>query len=159
MTTSEYNLYLLTGIPGTGKTTFGNALANEFGFHHCDLEDTATRNLLDKSPIEFVRKLARQKRHTVVTWGFAPDDEPSVQSVLYFKVNGFKLMWFDGNRPAALRMFLKRGDVPELCFYKQMCKIEQSQIIDRIKPTVIDPFDEHEQFKPPAEFLQEIKLK
>jgi hypothetical protein len=60
---------------------------------------------------------------------------------------GFKLLWFDGNRPAALREFLKRGDVPEICFYIQMCKIEHCRIVQQIKPSIVNPFDELGRFK------------
>ena len=71
---------------------------------------------------------------------------------------GFKLLWFDGNRPAALWEFLKRGDPPEIYFYIQMYKIEHSKIIDRINPSVINTFDELGQFKTAEKLLEEIEL-
>lgn len=89
--------------------------------------------------------------------GFVPDHELSLRSVLDFKDNGFKVVWFDGNRPAALREFIKRGTVAEVCFYVQMYKIESTNVIERIKPVIINPFDGHERFKPTAELLEEIR--
>jgi hypothetical protein len=155
---TQPDLFLIAGIPGSGKTTFGGALATgDLGFIHYDLEDMATLGLWDRDPTGFVQTIVRQKRNAVVTWGFAPDHERSVLSVLDFRSNGFKLVWFDGDRPAAFRRFLKRGDVPEICLYAQMYKIEHTKIIDRIGPAVVNPFDAHGEFRAVADLLQEIR--
>jgi hypothetical protein len=50
----------------------------------------------------------------VVTWGFVPDHQTSESIVLQFRAAGFMLIWFDGNRPAALREFIKRGTALEM---------------------------------------------
>jgi len=42
-------------------------------------------------------------------------------------------------------------------FYLQMYRIEATKIVDQLKPTIINSFDEKGQFKPAAELLQEIK--
>jgi adenylate kinase family enzyme len=157
VTSTKCSLLLITGIPGTGKTCIGNRLANESEFLHFDLEDPAVLDRWSENPTEFVQAIAQQGRNAVVTWGFNPDHEPSVQSVLYFKQSGFKLVWLDGNRPAALREFRKRGDVAEMRFHVQMHRIEHSKIIDRIKPSIINSFDELGQFKPVEKLLDEIK--
>jgi hypothetical protein len=99
----------------------------------------------------------RQKRNSVVTWGFVPDHGPSVQSVLEFKKSDFKLVWFDGNRPAALREFQKRATVPEESFYLQMYRIEASKVIESNKPIIINPFDVHGYFKSTATLLEEMR--
>src|SRR5882762_2856488 len=111
MTSPKPDPFLITGIPGTGKTTFGDTGAKDFGFHHHNLEDIATLTRWAANPTEFVQGIVRQKRNSVVTWDFVPDHVPSVQSVLDFKKSGFKLVWFDGNRPAALQAFRRRGTV------------------------------------------------
>jgi len=67
-------------------------------------------------------------------------------------------IWFDGNRPAALRAFTKRGTVPEILFYRQVYKIEATKIIDTIKPAVIDSFDAQGEFKFPAALLEEMRM-
>lgn len=153
----QYDLLLITGIPGTGKTTYGNKFAKEFGFLHRDLEDRATLNHLIADPMQFVRGLLRENTNVVVTWGFGPDDQASLNVVQLFREAGFQWIWFDGNRPAAFREFLKRGTVPELDLYVQMYRIEKSRIVERLKPTVIDSFDERGQFKPANEILAEIR--
>ena len=44
MTSPKQELFLITGIPGTGKTTFGGTLASQFGFVHNDLEEQQAIN-------------------------------------------------------------------------------------------------------------------
>ncbi|MFZ0996863.1 MAG: hypothetical protein WA416_20095 [Candidatus Sulfotelmatobacter sp.] len=105
----ERDLLLITGVPGTGKTTYGGMFATEFGFVHHDLEDQQTLNRFVANRAQFIGELLNEKKNVVVTWGFAPDDEPSVSLVLQLRSAGFEWIWFDGNRPAALREFLKTG--------------------------------------------------
>jgi hypothetical protein len=112
---------------------------------------------LAASPTQFIADTMAQNSDTVVTWGFNPEHQPSVSSVLQFRSAGFKLIWFDGNRPAALREFIKRGTVEEIFFYLQMYRIEASKIINTIKPIVIDPFDARGQFKSTALLLEEMR--
>jgi len=151
------DLLLITGIPGTGKTTYGDKFAKELGFLHRDLEDRETLTHFIVDPSQFVRDLLGENRNVVVTWGFGPDDPASLNLVQLFRDAGFKWIWFDGNRPAAFREFLKRGTVPELDLYVQMYRIEKSRIVERLRPTVIDTFDERGQFKPANELLDEIR--
>jgi hypothetical protein len=91
-----------------------------------------------------------------VTWGFVPT-HAQIEVVNQFGANGFRLVWFDGNRPAALREFIKRGTVPEELFYAQMWRIENSKVIRQIKPRIVDTFDENGKFKGQAAVLVEIE--
>ena len=151
------DFFLITGIPGTGKTTLADNLAMDFGFVHHDLEEPNTLNRLFADPTQFIADIVTQNSDTVVTWGFNPEHQPSVSSVLQLKTVGFKLIWFDGNRPAALRAFIRRGTVEEIAFYVQMYRIEASKIIDTIKPVVIDPFDLQGDFKSTTVQLEEMR--
>jgi adenylate kinase family enzyme len=153
----ERDLFLITGIPGTGKTTYGNKFAQEFGFLHRNLEDPETLNRFFPNPSQFIDELLNAKKNVVVTWGFGPDHELSVSRVLQLRSAGFKWIWFDGNRPAALREFQKRATVSELDLYVQMYRIEKSRIVEQLKPTVINSFDDRGQFKPTNELLAEIR--
>jgi len=157
MTQPKRDLFLITGMPGTGKTTFGDTLAKNFGFAHFDFEDSATVNQCAPDPDRFIDDVLRTKNSVVVTWGFVPDHEYSVAIVRKFRERGFKLIWFDGNREVALRIFQKRGTVPDALFQLQMRRIDDSRIIDRIKPAIINPFDDDECFKPAASLLGEIR--
>src|SRR5207302_8927975 len=123
----QRDLLLITGIPGTGKTCYGNTFARDFGFVHVDLEDQQTLNRLASDPTQFISQLTGQQRSVVVTWGFVPDDVQTA-IVLQFRDAGFKWIWFDGNRPAALREFRKRGTVSEELLYAEMSRLENSRM-------------------------------
>jgi hypothetical protein len=59
MTTLNRDLFLITGIPGTGKTRYGDKFATDFGFVHYDRE--ATRRL---TASEFVARFMEPRaRH------------------------------------------------------------------------------------------------
>jgi len=155
----ERDLFLITGIPGTAKTCYADKFAKEFGFLHYDLEDqqTQTLNRFNANPAQFIGELLNERENVVVTWGFGPDCERSVSLVLQLRSAGFKWIWFDGNRPAALREFQKRATVQEIAFYVQMYRIENSRIVERLKPIVINSFDDNGQFKAAKELLAEIR--
>jgi adenylate kinase family enzyme len=167
MTTPNRDLFLITGIPGTGKTTFGNTLAMDFGFAHYDLEDSATVSQCAPNPDRFIDDVLRTKNKIVVTWGFVPDHQYSVATVCKFKDKGFELIWFDGNRQAALKIFQTRAkqrsnseadyDRQMEEFYLQMNRIEATKIVETLKPVVIDPFDAQGDFKPAAMLFDEIR--
>lgn len=133
----ERDLLLITGVPGTGKTTYGGMFATEFGFVHHDLEDQQTLNRFVANRAQFIGELLNEKKNVVATWGFAPDDEPSVSLVLQLRSAGFEWIWFDGNRPAALREFLKRGTVQEIALYVQMYRIEKSGIVEQLNQQLL----------------------
>jgi hypothetical protein len=155
----ERDLILITGIPGTGKTSYGDKFAKEFGFVHHDLEDQQTLDRFNANPAPFVGELLNEKESVVVTWGFGPDCERSVFLVQQLRSGGFQLIWFDGNRPAALREFQKRATAQEIAFYAQMYRIENSGVVKRLRPIVINSFDDGGQFKPTRELLAEIRAR
>lgn len=148
-------LLLLTGIPGTGKTTYGAVFADQFGFINYDLEEKANLSRLATNATGFIQETTRHER-VVVTWGFLPD-AGQISLVLQFREAKFKLIWLDGNRPAALAAFRGRGTVPEILFYAQMFRIEQSRVVEQIQPTVLNPFDAKGNFKSAGELLREIR--
>ena len=152
----QSDLLLITGIPGTGKTWYGDKFASEFGFVHYDLEDQQTLIRFASNPSQFIRELLDQNGSVVVTWGFLPD-QTQTALVLQFRSAGFKVVWFDGNRPAALRAFQERRTVSEALFYLQMYRIESTKVVERLKPTVINSFDADGQFKLAAQLLKEIR--
>jgi hypothetical protein len=129
----------------------GNVNASRVQFVGCTTPATAV------DPSGFIGAILRENKNTVVTWGFNPEHQPSVSAVGEFRKLGFKLIWFDGNRPAALREFIKRGTVPEVCFYLQMYRIETTKVVETMKPVIIDPFDAQGDFKSAGELLEEIR--
>ena len=156
MPEQKRRLILLTGIPGTGKTYYGNAFEHRFGFTHYNLEDAGTLSRLSSNPSKFIEQILQEQRDIVVTWGFFPDGQQT-EVVKQFKSNGFKLVWFDGNRSAALRAFNERGTVPEELFDAQIQRIDESKVVQAIEPFIINTFDKNEKFKNPATILGEIE--
>lgn len=154
--TAMQELLLISGIPGTGKTCFGDRLQREFGFVHYDLERQELLNRFASAPASFITDVKTPGKSVVVTWGFFPN-EAQIELVLRLKREGFKLIWFDGDRAAALREFRKRGSVSEQLFHAQIERIETGNLSARIKPVVINSFDEKSQFKSTAQLLEEIR--
>lgn len=131
------NLMLITGIPATGKTTVGNFLRDNFNYKHINFEDGASLNRFALNPTTYTSTELSQG-DIVITWGFVPVEE-QIKIVNDLKNYGFKLVWFDGNRLAAFREYLKEGR-QEKAFYLQMYRIEDSNVIAVIEPTVINTF-------------------
>lgn len=156
MTTPKPDLFLITGIPGTGKTWYGDKFATDFGFVHYDLENQQALNRLTTFA-QFISELLSLKKSVVITWGFNPEDPLSLELIRQLRNAGLKLIWFDGNRPAALQAFRKRGTVSEQALVAQMQRIERTRIVERLKPTIINPLDENGQFKSPGDLLVEIR--
>ena len=124
---------LITGIPGTGKTTIGNYLALAKGYKHLDNEAALKRGDL-KTIQDFLAHPAEDK---VVTWGFVPEvDDAGVKQFLDM---GYQMIWFDGNREAARREFLKRADTPVEDLDNQMIRIEKHDL-EKFKPIRINTF-------------------
>lgn len=92
----QRELLLITGIPGTGKTWYGDKFASEFGFVHYDLEDQRTLSRFATFG-DLISELLSLNRSVVVTWGFNPEDPPSIELIRQFRDAGFRLIWFDGN--------------------------------------------------------------
>ena len=146
---------MITGIPGTGKTTYGELFASRFGFVHHDLENLETLNRLFSDPSKYIDNTLNEGEQIVLTWGFLPQEQMGI--VKQFQAKGFTLVWFDGNRPAALRVFNRRGTVPEYLFHMQIGRIDNSRVVQDLKPLVIDPFDDNEEFKDATLILEEIR--
>ncbi len=142
---------LITGVPGTGKTTVGDHLNLKHGVLHVDIElDQYRSSFSDKT--SFVQSLSDP---VVITWGFHPlyDEE----AILFLKKSGFFLVWLDGDRQASHQAFTKRNTVPEDLYNIQMENIESTQIISKVKPqSFINPFDTDGKFRPVEEIAQEL---
>ena len=67
----QRDLLLITGIPGAGKTTYGDRFASEFGFVHYDLEDQQMLIRFASNPARFIRELLHQDGSVVGTWVFS----------------------------------------------------------------------------------------
>lgn len=151
------HLILITGIPGTGKTTVANYLALKHDFTHYDREDFSNwsselTHLWRASLRTFVLTATLANPKIVISWGFLPgEDDADIQLLINM---GFKMFWFDGDRTAARRTFLQRGTVPEQLFREQMERINAMQL-SKFKHTKINAFKDGE-IRPVAEVAEEV---
>lgn len=154
---------LIAGIPGMGKTKIGDHLQERYGFTHVDMENSDNISAIIKDHKTFIDNLLSHGRDIVLTWGFVPTDQ-QIGMVNYLGNKGFKKIWFDGDRGAARREFIKRDSqfgemylnakLEALGF--QMKRIEESKVIDRIEPKIINTFDSAHNFKKSDEIITEI---
>jgi len=113
-------LVLLSGVPGTGKSTFGRWAEREHGVVHIDVEQggfdrfgliSAWRAICLLPPpdvMSFVRELQRLGQPVLVDWGFPPAVLPLVRAL---HDAGLRAWWFDGDRAAARNAFIHRDTV------------------------------------------------
>lgn len=151
-------LLLITGIPGSGKTTVGNYLAWKHGFEHLDFERSSMlERFLGRGETSLrseLELLMRSGRDIVVTWGFLPGAQLSL--VLLMRELGFEWIWFDGDRPAARRAFIARGTVSEAALDVQLRAIAQHVDLDKLQPQRLNTFDASGEFRPLDEIAAEL---
>ncbi len=133
-------MILISGIPGTGKTTVGDYLRDQKGFVHFNLEDPN----LDQQV--FLQAITEKKNDFVITWGFGPDIPEHISLLKMILDQGAKMIWFDGNREAAEIAFKKRGTVGDDLHVMQMERINRTNIVADYQPIVIDTFDKNGKF-------------
>ena len=130
-------IVLISGVPATGKSSFGSWLQDNRGFVHVDIESEARGfkplGLLELDalwqgiahlpppPVDpFVDALRGLEAPVVLDWGFDPRFLPLVERL---HVAGISAWWFDGDRAAARRRFIARNTVSVDALDIQMPKI------------------------------------
>lgn len=131
-------LVLISGIPATGKTCFGDWLARRHGFLHVDLEDSPlSGDVLRMEAGAFMDKACAGRSEVVVTWGFPPD-RACIAKIRELHAAGLVPWWFDGDRQAAFESFRDRpghpGTVP--AWVLQLARI------DAAWPEIVDLYGE-----------------
>lgn len=139
------NILFIAGIPGTGKTSIGNYLKEQHNFTHINMEDPPKDwpGDLEQQATklrECCEKVTPDKK-LVITWGFLPDHANVLSVVKTILEYQPLFIWFDGNRPAARREFVKRGTVQENLFNLQITRIDNTQIIRQLSPTLFNTFN------------------
>ena len=104
---------LLSGMPGTGKSTFARHLAREHGFAHYDLErfpngwpHQELKSTWDANRSAFVAQIRQHHDRIALDWGFPVSCLSWVEEL---QKCGVKLVWFDGDVACARRVFEQRG--------------------------------------------------
>jgi hypothetical protein len=114
-------LILIAGVSATGKSRFGQWLADTKRFLHVDME------LPDAEPYSWgwnglrkewntfcdgsdrdalIREMKGRSAPVVLNWGFPPWMLPVVSAL---KASGISLWWFDGDRVVARKVFEGRA--------------------------------------------------
>jgi hypothetical protein len=148
---------LITGVPGTGKTTIGDYLANAHGFEHLDFEHRPTLTRFfgrGETGLRAELDALRERGDVVITWGFDPDAQ--LAAVLFLRDFGFSWIWFDGDRAAARREFLRRDTVHETARAVQLEKIDRHIDLSALRPRLINTFDGEGAFRSLAEISSEL---
>lgn len=115
---------LISGIPGTGKTTFARWLEEEHAYRRCSRDELNGAQFL-----HCVEHALSAADHVVIDWGFVASDPgfsvdfPVVQRLV--NEFAFEHWWFDGDRHAALASFLSRGTVVREAWDAQLAGIER----------------------------------
>ena len=149
---------LLSGVPGTGKTTLGEYMEARHGFYHQDMEGAKFEPVrkFEQDPEAFLRNLENHER-VVVSWGFGSFDNR--EDIEMIKAAGYKLFWFDGDRVASFRHFISRegaNEKMELAYYSQMHMVIATRIVQHIRPILINPFERDGSFRDSEVVAQEV---
>jgi len=154
---------MISGIPGTGKSTFCRFLEARHGFafyevdrmkHWPNLADW--ESLLRRSLAEFVARFRElHPNGTVLEFGFDPGSQAPVARVLIQA--GMRPIWFAGDHDRARQLFVARGTVPEVLFDKQVQRIKEADL-PRSMPElqVVSAFREDGSVRAPEEIYAEI---
>lgn len=154
---------LIVGIPGTGKTTIGNYLRDKHSFVHVDMESDNNIPEAFENPKSFIDRLQNISGDLVVTWGFVPIEQ-FINLINQLKSLGFKVIWFDGNREFSKKSFIERNKKHGEEFlaksmddlHVQMTRINDSDVIKKINPKIVDTFDNNGDFKSYKDIIEDI---
>lgn len=120
---------LLTGISGSGKSSYAKHLQAEHGFHYIptDFHEENIREVLDMNDGFVDRYLSKYPR-VVMEWGFRPE---YLGYVLLLKKQGAKLFWFNADPVFARSKYLEtheENDPSGLEWDYQMLKIKHKHL-------------------------------
>jgi shikimate kinase len=141
---------LLSGVPGSGKSTVAAYMEKNFEFFHIDMEqdDFAPRHEFAQNREAFLNKIATHE-NVIISWGFGPFQDR--EAIEYLQKAGYTLLWLDGDRTASFREFMKRENndpVKESLYYGQMQMIVVTRIVETLKPHIVNPFSGNGTFRP-----------
>lgn len=125
-----HEFLLISGIPGSGKTSFCRWLDVVQGYRHVEVdteEDKALHSALvlgDRLRLaQVVSKMRNEDIPTVIDWNLPPSRLKSAQRL---RDMGASIWWFDGDRATAAGIVVQRGNLSLPAFERQMLEIDES---------------------------------
>lgn len=149
------NLILIAGIPGTGKTTMGDLLADRYGYKHINMEEDHRTSTILENFDDFCEKNLEKPENLVLTWGFSPDKE-TIDVVNKLRERGFRVFWFDGDRKVARQATMRRSDFDLNVLQVQMQALDAWQVPEKIGAKVVDVFGPEGNFRAGEEVAREM---
>ncbi len=133
-------LIIISGIPCTGKTSFGDWLKDEHEYFHFDFEKESKNGIFHPllENIQFknidtnlIKLLSTLSNKIVITWGFPPN-EYCFNIIENFQNSGFQPWWFSTDMDIARNYYIQRDGLKntELFFDIQAKKLTATE--DRI---------------------------
>jgi len=141
-------ILFVAGVPGTGKTSYGEWLEKERNFLHIDMERKCSgRSDLyklwqlavrtdDYSP--FSTAMREMDRNIVITWGFPPDVIALANGI---KSQGITSWWFGGDYAFARSLWLARERHTDDSHFRRQCdeiKKNWNQIEALFAPNILE---------------------
>lgn len=138
---------LIAGLPGTGKTTFGNYLRDVEGFTHVDMETEGPKHFPPLSDV-------------VCTFGFIPDDIIALRFLDDLKFAGYSFIWLEGSEKHSYKRYIKREGnnyFKNYLYFRQVFKIREHKPEYKFKFKIFSPFKNSRSFKDAGTLFEEIK--
>lgn len=137
---------LVTGLPGTGKTSFARFVRGQAGLSTYDFENyprgwarPELHGCWENDRILFVSRLQHEHPEGVVLdWGFPPSCLNMVEEL---EQAGVQIVWFTGDRAQLRQRFIARATIPVHCFDTQVTRIEQAGLPGGRPWTVMETLD------------------
>ena len=119
----------VAGIPGTGKTHFGEWLRENRNYFHLDMEDgfrsmselyEAWQKGMESDDFNvFVTLLYKLPPDLIMTWGFPPH---AIHLAGKISEAGITPWWFDGDRDVARRLWAAREGHGDTTYFDYQCE-------------------------------------
>ena len=161
-------IYLISGIPASGKTWFGDWLRDNRGFVHLDIESEAfqdsqlgayfRRLLLIKEACLFPCQLRRIHPRVVITWGFP--FEAYISAVKSLESGSAQTWWFDADIGRASEEWVraKRQPISHATAQFDDLQNRREQIISYYGSRILRTLESSGERKPPEEIARALRI-
>jgi len=153
---TKRKLLFIAGIPGTGKTTIGDFLAEKYKYIHINMEKDHRASKIMENYDKFITDFFSGTSNIVITWGFSPDQE-TTDIINQLRKYGFGIFWFDGNHISARKATMNRIDFDEEVLSRQMHLLDVWDAPKEIMAKTINVFNKDGNFRNLKDIVREIE--